>query len=221
MKFFPRIVWAGTTSASQPPIHKPISIAQNASLSLKYSHVIHMSFRACIIQATKVLQTLKKTAYNSYTYIQCTQQNPNVLTYVRILLCTNVHALFSFWVCKPLTRLMCLSDIEVYNVPRFWYKLMHAQLVCTRLCWEGPENKASLVHTKLKFCFNCNWRLYWGGLVMPVCYSSLCQTMCRSTFTQWKNFSLVMRTARLKANMHCVRALCVCWPLAVAQQSYM
>ena len=102
------------------------------------------------------------------------------LAYVWILLCTKLHALFSFWAYKPLRKhsprvFVGLLNIEVYNVPRFWVPTdtctvaMYQTLLS---CWEGPENKASLVHTKLKFCFNRDWHLYWGGLVMLVCYSS-------------------------------------------------
>ena len=72
---------------------------------------------------------------------------------------------------------------------------------------------------------------------MPVCFSSprwyplhfqsLYQTTCSATSTWWKTYErlgceLVMRTARLKVSVHCVRALCVCvcWLLPSNQSFY-
>ena len=113
------------------------------------------------------------------TICACRAFTTCILAFVWILLCTKLHAFFSFWVYKPLKKhsphVCWLPNTEGYNVPRFWVQT-DACTICmyqTLLpCWEGPEYKASLVHTKLKFCFNCDWRLYRGGLVISICYSS-------------------------------------------------
>ena len=118
----------GSTLASQPPIHKPISVAWNVKSVVQYSHVIsHMqssSYQGLIDSKGEDSMQLLYSPIRIYT----AKSKRNLLQFCCVL--------FSFWVYKPLKK--HLPHVFVYRIlkytvsPDSGYKLMHAQLVCTR-----------------------------------------------------------------------------------------